>query len=170
MAIRGVPRERRAISRAPAGSMNRRQLEGLAGAGAFDGLEPNRAKVLANADMLLAVADEAERTRSSGQAGLFGGEDHTAPSLRLAETPAWPRAEQMAKERENFGFYFAAHPVACRLLSRSSSHGGTTGLDSTTRGSSGRGAGGGAPEDGVGELLLAGVQAHDTSVGACWTS
>ena len=97
--------------RVPQGSMNRRQLEGLAGAGAFDALEPNRAKVLANADMLLAVADEAERTRSSGQAGLFGGEDHAAPSLRLAETPAWSRAEQMAKERENFGFYFAAHPV-----------------------------------------------------------
>lgn len=97
--------------RVPPGSMNRRQLEGLAGAGAFDSLEPNRAKVLANADMLLAVADEAERTRSSGQAGLFGGEDHAAPSLRLADCPAWPRAEQMAKERENFGFYFAAHPV-----------------------------------------------------------
>lgn len=97
--------------RVPQGSMNRRQLEGLAGAGAFDSLEPNRAKVLANADMLLAVADEAERTRSSGQAGLFGGDDHAAPSLRLAETPAWPRAEQMARERENFGFYFAAHPV-----------------------------------------------------------
>ncbi|MEA3264261.1 MAG: DNA polymerase III subunit alpha [Pseudomonadota bacterium] len=97
--------------RVPPGSMNRRQLEGLAGSGAFDSLEPNRAKVLANADMLLAVAEEAERTRSSGQAGLFGGDDHAAPSLRLADTPSWPRAEQMAKERENFGFYFAAHPV-----------------------------------------------------------
>jgi DNA polymerase-3 subunit alpha len=97
--------------RVPPGSMNRRQLEGLAGAGAFDSLEPNRAKVLANADMLLAVADEAERTRSSGQAGLFGGDEHAAPALRLADTPAWSRAEQMARERENFGFYFAAHPV-----------------------------------------------------------
>ncbi|MFM5949539.1 MAG: DNA polymerase III subunit alpha, partial [Novosphingobium sp.] len=97
--------------RAPQGSMNRRQLEGLAAAGAFDALEPNRAKVMANADMLLAVADEAERARSSGQAGLFGGEDHAAPALRLAETEAWSKAEQMARERENFGFYFAAHPV-----------------------------------------------------------
>ncbi|MCB2074157.1 MAG: DNA polymerase III subunit alpha [Novosphingobium sp.] len=99
------------FSRVPAGSMNRRQLEGLAGAGAFDALEPNRAKVLANADMLLAVADEAERSRTSGQGGLFGGDDHAEPSLRLADAEAWSRAEQMAKERENFGFYFAAHPV-----------------------------------------------------------
>ncbi|MFM5924995.1 MAG: DNA polymerase III subunit alpha [Novosphingobium sp.] len=97
--------------RVPQGSMNRRQLEGLAGAGAFDSLDSNRARVLANADMLLAVADEAERTRSSGQAGLFGGEDHAAPALRLTEVEPWTKAEQMAKERENFGFYFAAHPV-----------------------------------------------------------
>ncbi len=97
--------------RVPYGSMNRRQLEGLAGSGAFDGLERNRAKVLASADMLLAVADEAERTRNSGQHGLFGGDDHAAPALRLAEVEPWSRAEQMARERENFGFYFAAHPV-----------------------------------------------------------
>ncbi|PLK26243.1 DNA polymerase III subunit alpha [Novosphingobium sp. TH158] len=97
--------------RAPYGSMNRRQLEGLAAAGAFDELEPNRAKVLANADMLLAIADEAERSRNSGQAALFGGDDHADQAVRLAEVEPWTRAEQMAKERENFGFYFAAHPV-----------------------------------------------------------
>ncbi|MDE2435717.1 MAG: DNA polymerase III subunit alpha [Sphingomonadales bacterium] len=97
--------------RVPNGSMNRRQLEGLAAAGAFDSLEHNRARVMANADMLLAVADEAERTRNSGQHGLFGGDDHAAPALRLAEVEPWSRAEQMAKEREFFGFYFAAHPV-----------------------------------------------------------
>ena len=99
------------FSRVPAGSLNRRMLEGLATSGAFDALEPNRAKVLANADILLAVADEAARTRSSGQHGLFGGDDGSANGVRLNETPAWSRADQMAKERENFGFYFAAHPV-----------------------------------------------------------
>ena len=97
--------------RAPPGSMNRRQIEGLAAAGAFDCLETNRAKVLANADMLLAVADEAERNRTSGQAALFGGDEHAEPSLRLAEVEHWSKPEQMAKERENFGFYFATHPV-----------------------------------------------------------
>ncbi|MBW8785496.1 MAG: DNA polymerase III subunit alpha, partial [Novosphingobium sp.] len=97
--------------RVPPGSMNRRQLEGLAAAGALDSLEPNRAKMLANADMLLAVAEEAERSRTSGQAALFGGADHAAPALRLIDAEPWSRIEQMAKERENFGFYFAAHPV-----------------------------------------------------------
>jgi DNA polymerase-3 subunit alpha len=95
--------------RAPPGSMNRRQLEGLAGAGAFDSLEPNRAKVLANADTLLAEADRSARERSSDQHSLLG--DHAEQALRLIEVEAWSRTEQMAKERENFGFYFAAHPV-----------------------------------------------------------
>jgi DNA polymerase-3 subunit alpha len=99
------------FGRAPAGSMNRRQLEGLACAGAFDGLEPNRARVLASADTLLAAADEAERSRTSGQHGLFGEGAQAGQELRLAEVQPWSRAEQMAKEREAFGFYFAAHPV-----------------------------------------------------------
>ncbi len=99
------------FARMPPGAMNRRQLEALAGAGAFDGLEPNRARVLANADMLLAVADAASRERDSGQAGLFGADDHEAPALRLVEAKPWTRPEQMTAERDNFGFYFAAHPV-----------------------------------------------------------
>jgi DNA polymerase-3 subunit alpha len=97
--------------RLPQGSMNRRQLEALAGAGAFDSLDPNRAKIATNAEMLLAVTDAALRERESGQAGLFGGEDHAEPALRLAETEPWTKLEQMVAEKDNFGFYFAAHPV-----------------------------------------------------------
>ncbi|MEP3051603.1 MAG: DNA polymerase III subunit alpha [Erythrobacter sp.] len=99
------------FERLPQGSMNRRQLEGLIGAGALDGMEPNRAALMANADMLLAVADASERERSSGQGGLFGGENAPKQDLLLRETEEWSKADQMAKERENFGFYFAAHPV-----------------------------------------------------------
>jgi DNA polymerase-3 subunit alpha len=97
--------------RLPAGAMNRRGLEALAAGGAFDTLEPNRAQITANAELLMAVADEAARSRTSGQAGLFGAEDHAVPATRLAETPPWSRADQMAAERDTFGFYFAAHPV-----------------------------------------------------------
>ena len=126
--------------RLPPGSMNRRQLEGLAGAGAFDRLEPNRARVMANADMLLAVADEAERARTSGQAALFGGDDSAGQALRLADAPPWTRAEQMARERENFGFFFAAHPVeqfrAIASANGARSYGGL--MDSGIAGGAGR--------------------------------
>lgn len=97
--------------RIPAGAMNRRQLEALAAGGAVDCLEPNRAQVIANAELLIAVADEASRSRTSGQGGLFGGDDHAVPATRLADAKPWSRSDQMTAERENFGFYFAAHPV-----------------------------------------------------------
>ncbi len=99
------------FERMPKGAMNSRQLEGLICAGALDCLDDNRAKLFANADMLLAVADAAERERASGQAALFGGEDAADEDLRLVESDPWSRTEKMAKERENFGFYFSAHPV-----------------------------------------------------------
>lgn len=99
------------FERMPRGAMNSRQLEALAASGALDCLDPDRAKLYANVDLLLAVADAAERERASGQAGLFGGEDTADEDLPLAPVEPWSRVEQMAKERENFGFYFSAHPV-----------------------------------------------------------
>jgi len=152
------------FARAPAGSMNRRQLEGLAAAGAFDSLEPNRAKVLANADMLLAVADEAERTRNSGQAGLFGGADHDHHVLRLVETPAWSRAEQMAKERENFGFYFAAHPVE-QWRAIASANGARTYGSLMASGGSGAAGGGASRQMAVMAAMVEGVQRRKTKRG-----
>jgi DNA polymerase-3 subunit alpha len=99
------------FERLPQGTMNRRQLEGLICAGALDSLEPDRALLHANAELLLAVADAAIRERASGQAGLFGGDDGPDEDLRLQPCEPWSRNERMGRERENFGFYFSAHPV-----------------------------------------------------------
>ena len=99
------------LNRVPQGSMNRRQLEGLIGAGAFDSLEPDRGRLMENCDLLLAVADAAARERSSGQSALFGGVDAAPEPLRLKPTERWPRPKVMGQEREVFGFYFSAHPV-----------------------------------------------------------
>ncbi|AKM06679.1 DNA polymerase III subunit alpha [Pelagerythrobacter marensis] len=99
------------FERVPKGSMNSRQLEGLICAGALDSLDPDRGRLFANIDMLLAIADAANRERESGQAGLFGGEEAAGDTLRLKEAEPWSRSDRMANERENFGFYFSAHPV-----------------------------------------------------------
>jgi DNA polymerase-3 subunit alpha len=91
--------------------VNRRQIESLAAGGAFDALEPNRAGVHAIAETLLAVAAEAEYARTSGQGGLFGGEEHKVAAIKLPPGAHWSLAERMAQEREAFGFYFSAHPI-----------------------------------------------------------
>ena len=147
------------FARVPPGSMNRRQLEGLAGSGALDSLEPNRAKTLANADMLLAVAEAAERSRTSGQAALFGGDDHAAPAMRLTPVEPWSKPEQMAKERENFGFYFAAHPVE-QYRAVASANGARTHASLIASGGSGAGR-----QPAVMAVLIENVQRRKTKRG-----
>ena len=92
--------------------LNRRQLESLAAAGAFDAFEPNRAAVHASAETILAHAASAHDQRTSGQHGLFGGPaDAGVAPIRLARDVHWRLAERMTAERDAFGFYFSAHPV-----------------------------------------------------------
>ena len=90
--------------------LNRRQLEALAGAGAFDGVEPDRPRVYAGAEAMLGSANVNARERSIGQDFLFGEID-TVPALRLPVAEPWTLAERMTREKEAFGFYFSAHPV-----------------------------------------------------------
>ena len=91
--------------------LNRRQLESLAGAGAFDSIHPDRAAVFAGAETILAHAASAYDQRTSGQAGLFGVNSAEMAPIRLPRDASWTLAQRMAAEREAFGFYFSAHPV-----------------------------------------------------------
>src|SRR5439155_8227808 len=91
--------------------LNRRQLESLAGAGAFDSIKPERAAVFAASETILAHAASAHDQRESGQAGLFGGNSAEAAPIRLPRDVSWTIAQRMAAECDAFGFYFSAHPV-----------------------------------------------------------
>ncbi|MFN3820153.1 DNA polymerase III subunit alpha [Blastomonas sp.] len=97
--------------RVDAGLVNKRQIESLAAAGAFDGFEIERSAVYGGADMVLAVAAEAHRQRTSGQGGLFGDVQQPGQSLRLPASKPWAMGERMTRERDAFGFFFSAHPV-----------------------------------------------------------
>jgi DNA polymerase-3 subunit alpha len=91
--------------------INRRQLESLAGAGAFDSIKAERAAVFAAAETILAHAASASEQRETGQAGLFGVNSAEAAPIRLQRDARWTLAQQMGAERDAFGFYFSAHPV-----------------------------------------------------------
>ncbi|MEO9469095.1 DNA polymerase III subunit alpha [Parasphingorhabdus sp.] len=109
----------------PAG-MNKRQIESLAAAGAFDDMEPDRAIVHGGADMILSVANSAAESRTSGQGGLFGdGGAGDMQAIRLPETDSWNLNDIMVRERDAFGFYFASHPVS-QYAAVTSSHGALT--------------------------------------------
>ncbi|MDP1026219.1 DNA polymerase III subunit alpha [Sphingomonas sp. KR1UV-12] len=91
--------------------LNKRQLETLAAAGTFDGMEPNRAGVQAVAETILAVAARIHQQKVSGQGGLFGDATQAGDTIKLPSAARWTLAERMEQEKEAFGFYFSAHPV-----------------------------------------------------------
>ncbi|MGF7146593.1 DNA polymerase-3 subunit alpha [Sphingomonas zeicaulis] len=97
-------------ARVDPGVLNRRQLESLAGGGAFDAICPDRAGMHAVCETVLAIASSAHAQRTSGQGGLFGG-DAAVAKIKMPRNAHWTLAERMAKEKDSFGFYFSAHPV-----------------------------------------------------------
>jgi DNA polymerase-3 subunit alpha len=90
--------------------LNRRQIESLAGAGAFDDIA-ERPAAYAAAETILAAASSAADARTSGQGGLFGEGPANVVPLRPIQAAEWSMAERMSQEKEAFGFYFSAHPV-----------------------------------------------------------
>ncbi len=90
--------------------INKRQLENLARAGAFDVLETNRARVFNGVETLVRHANAAVIERESNQENLFGdGFSDAAPSL--PETDDWPVLERLQHEYGAIGFYLSAHPL-----------------------------------------------------------
>ena len=92
-------------------AVNRRQLENLAKAGAFDSIEPERALAFAACEIVAAYAQRVAEERASAQTSLFGSEE---PSARPAfpKAPAWSGQDRLDAERESVGFYLSGHPLS----------------------------------------------------------
>ncbi len=98
------------IHRTDIKQINRRQLEQLSKAGAFDSIEPNRGKIFANIDTIIQHINSATELKNSSQASLFGTEELQS-KVKLADKPDWPELEKLKLEAEAIGFYLSAHPL-----------------------------------------------------------
>jgi DNA polymerase-3 subunit alpha len=90
--------------------VNRRAIENLARAGAFDSLNPNRAEVMAAAETLAAYGQSVAADRASSQATLFGDQSEAARP-RLTKRDRWTETEQLDEELAAVGFYLSGHPL-----------------------------------------------------------
>lgn len=90
--------------------INKKAMESLARAGALDGLEANRARVLAGVGLLAQYCASAAEDRMGGQGGLFGGAE---PALRpeLPLPRPWTSQQKLDEEFRSVGFYFSGHPL-----------------------------------------------------------
>ena len=91
-------------------AVNKRVLESLAAAGAFEAFEQNRARVFAAADTLLFRAQRAHDTAAIGQSELFGGGAVREPII-LPQIEPWLPAERLRREYEAVGFFLSGHPL-----------------------------------------------------------
>jgi DNA polymerase-3 subunit alpha len=91
--------------------VNKRALENLIRAGAFDCLNPNRRQLVENSDRILGSAQAVARERESGQVSLFAGASTPMEELRLTHLPDWPVHERLSEEFGAMGFYLSGHPL-----------------------------------------------------------
>jgi DNA polymerase III subunit alpha len=92
-------------------AVNKRVLESLAAAGAFDALESNRACVFATVDAMLGEAQRALETKESGALEFSFGDSGGRGALRLPKVEPWLPAERLQKEFDAIGFFLSGHPL-----------------------------------------------------------
>jgi DNA polymerase-3 subunit alpha len=100
-------------ARADKRSVNRRVVEALVRAGAFDCVNANdhaqRASLLASVGIALEAAEQAER--NAKQVSLFGpGEGGSQQKPALVAAPQWTEAQRLREEKASLGFYLSGHP------------------------------------------------------------
>ncbi len=96
---------------------NKRVLEHLICAGAFDPIPATRAQKIHDLEKIMDLAAEHKKVIATGQMGLFGGATQETASESQEDfayqvIPDWPDKEKLEKEKEVIGFYLSAHPLA----------------------------------------------------------
>ncbi|MDQ6618782.1 MAG: DNA polymerase III subunit alpha [Pseudomonadota bacterium] len=87
--------------------VNRRVVEALIRAGAFDSIDTRRASLFASVGIALGEAERAEA--SASQVSLFG-EEQQSSALTLVVSREWSDAERLVHEKSALGFYLSGHP------------------------------------------------------------
>lgn len=106
-------------NRIESGAINRRALESLIAAGAFDSIKPTdidvatyRARMHASIDAALQQGQRAAEDRLRGQSGLFGAvESADSVEQTLNEAEPWSQSELASREKAAVGFYLSTHPL-----------------------------------------------------------
>ncbi|MBU6235675.1 MAG: DNA polymerase III subunit alpha [Alphaproteobacteria bacterium] len=93
--------------------LNKKTMEALATAGAFDSFGLTRAAAYEAAEVVLRYCQNMHADRDAGQIGLFGAGagGMTANRPPLPKTPEWDHLEKLRHEFEAVGFYLSAHPL-----------------------------------------------------------
>ncbi len=104
-------------SRLDTKSVNKKTMESLVKAGAFDFTKEDRASMFARLDQVLASAASLQKDRKAGQGGLFDDfelgkpKKSAAKQTQVSTVTPWTHDEVLANEKELLGFYVSGHPL-----------------------------------------------------------
>jgi DNA polymerase-3 subunit alpha len=103
------------LSRVDLRKVNKRALDSLIKAGAFDSLDQDRGRLVEGLSSMMETAQGEVRRRESGQFALFGGKTGPEKPQKGKRTEAaghsWSRSERLKAEKEALGFYITGHPL-----------------------------------------------------------
>jgi DNA polymerase-3 subunit alpha len=88
-------------------TVNRRSIEALIRAGAFDQIEPNRAALIASLGTALEAAEQV--ARSANQVSLFGDDGADVVESELAQCAPWDLHARLSEEKLALGYFFSGH-------------------------------------------------------------
>ncbi|HKH68505.1 MAG TPA: DNA polymerase III subunit alpha, partial [Reyranella sp.] len=91
--------------------INKRLLESLVKAGAYDSLNKNRAQTFGAVEALTRHSQATHESRGSNQNSLFG-DDTAQRRPPLPKVPDWAPMERLQNEFSAIGFYLSSHPLA----------------------------------------------------------
>ena len=91
--------------------LNKRLVESLGKAGAFDSINPNRAQTFATIEGLIRHSQATHEAKGSNQNSLFG-DDSQQRRPQLPKLPDWAPMERLQNEFAAIGFYLSSHPLA----------------------------------------------------------
>ena len=99
------------VERVDPRQVNRRTLETLARAGAFDSLGCDRAQLVEASEVLAGYGHSVAEERASSQGSLFGGDQVEAQRPRLPRIETWSPSRRLDEELAAVGFYLSGHPL-----------------------------------------------------------
>ncbi|SFV60736.1 DNA polymerase III alpha subunit [hydrothermal vent metagenome] len=100
------------VSRIDSSKVNKRVIETLAKAGAFDSFGYSRKAILSQIDEIIDMAKKAAEAKKQALNSLWGNdEEMTAVSIELAHMQEFEAMEILEMEKESLGFYVSGHPL-----------------------------------------------------------
>ena len=96
------------------GDMNKRAVENLIKAGAFDTMGAYRSQLMQVYEKVLDAIADSRKVNVEGQLDMFGmaaGNGEQAAAIHLPEVPEYTATERMFMEKETTGLYLSGHPM-----------------------------------------------------------